>query len=88
MNEKIKTSNSKSTQVMPCVAMRDIVVYPNMIIHFDVARSRSVLALKAALDNDRMVFLTTQKDLIVDKPEFKDLYKIGVIAEINSGGLF
>ena len=83
MNEKIKTSNTKNIQIMPCVAMRDIVLFPNMVMHFDVARSRSVLALKAALDNDRMVFLTTQKDLIVDKPDFKDLYKIGVIAEIK-----
>lgn len=83
MNEKIKTASSKSIQIMPCVAMRDVVAFPNMVMHFDVARTRSVLALKAALENDRMVFLTTQKDLIIDKPEFKDLYKIGVIAEIK-----
>lgn len=83
MSEKIKTASSKNIQVMPCVAMRDIVLFPNMVIHFDVARSRSILALKAALENDRMVFLTTQKDLVVDKPEFDDLYKIGVIAEIK-----
>ncbi len=83
MNDKIKNASSKSIQVMPCVAMRDIVAFPNMVMHFDVARTRSVLALKAALENDGMVFLTTQKDLIIDKPEFKDLYKIGVIAEIK-----
>ena len=83
MNEKIKTASTKSIQIMPCVAMRDIVAFPNMVMHFDVARTRSVLALKAALENDRMVFLTTQKDLIIDKPEFKDMYKIGVIAEIK-----
>ncbi len=83
MNEKTKMANNKSTLIMPCVAMRDVVIYPNMIMHFDVARSISILALKAALDSDRMVFLTTQKDLIVDKPEFKDIYKIGVIAEIK-----
>lgn len=83
MNEKIKTVSSRTVQIMPCVAMRDIVLFPNMVMHFDVARTRSVLALKAALENDRMVFLTTQKDLIIDKPEFKDLYKTGVIAEIK-----
>lgn len=83
MSNKIKVTSSKSVQVMPCVAMRDIVLFPNMVMHFDVARSRSILALKAALENDRMVFLTTQKDLVVDKPEFGDLYKIGVIAEIK-----
>lgn len=83
MSERIKTASSKNIQIMPCVAIRDLVLFPNMVMHFDVARSRSVLALKAALDNDRMVFLTTQKDLVVDKPGFDDLYKIGVIAEIK-----
>lgn len=83
MSEKVKVVSGKKIQVLPCVAMRDIVLFPNMVMHFDVARSRSVLALKAALDNDRMVFLTTQKDLVVDKPEFSDLYKVGVIAEIK-----
>lgn len=83
MGEKIKIVSSKNIQVMPCVAVRDIVLFPNMVMHFDVARSRSVLALKAAVRNDRMIFLTAQKDLVVDKPEFGDLYKIGVIAEIK-----
>lgn len=83
MSEKIKIVSSKNIQVMPCVAVRDIVLFPNMVMHFDVARSMSVLALKAAVRNDRMIFLTTQKDLVVDKPEFSDLYKIGVIAEIK-----
>lgn len=83
MGEKIKIVSNKNIQVMPCVAVRDIVLFPNMVMHFDVARSRSVLALKAAVRNDRMIFLTAQKDLVVDKPEFGDLYKIGVIAEIK-----
>lgn len=83
MGEKIKIVSSKNIQVMPCVAVRDIVLFPNMVMHFDVARSRSVIALKAAVRNDRMIFLTAQKDLVVDKPEFGDLYKIGVIAEIK-----
>ncbi len=83
MSDQVKFIRSKNVEILPCVAMRDVVMFPNMVMHFDVARSCSVLALKAALEADRLVFLVTQKDLAVDKPEFKDLYKIGVIAEIK-----
>lgn len=68
---------------MPALAMRGLVVFPNIVMHFDVARQKSIEALKSALSGDRKIFLVTQKDIIIDDPQQKDLYQIGVVAEIR-----
>ena len=68
---------------MPALAMRGLVVFPNIVMHFDVARQKSIEALKSALSGDRKIFLVTQKDVIIDDPQQKDLYQIGVVAEIR-----
>lgn len=68
---------------MPAVAMRGLVCFPRLIMHFDVAREISVKAVEESLKNDRMVFLTAQKDVYVEEPQEEDLYKIGVVAEIR-----
>ena len=88
MNEKdTKNINisvkQKITDTMPCVALRDLVVYPKMVMHFDVARPRSLNALRRALDGDRYVFLTAQKNVFIPEPKQEDLYKIGTVAEIK-----
>lgn len=73
----------KKTALMPAIPMRGLVIFPRMILHFDVARDYSVNALKAASDNDRRIFLTAQKDASVNNPVNSDVYKIGVVAEIR-----
>ena len=70
------------TQI-PMLAMRGLVVYPGVVMHFDVSREKSELALKAAMNNDKLIFLTAQKDVSVVDPYLDDLYKIGVVAEIR-----
>lgn len=80
MNEKIKVTQNN---IMPALAMRGLVVFPNIVMHFDVAREKSNEALKAALSTDRKIFLVTQKDISVDNPEKKDLYSVGVVSEIR-----
>lgn len=79
MSDKTKKVNVD----MPALAMRDLVVFPHMVMHFDVARPKSINSLKTALSTDRMIFLVTQKDVMVENPEFADLYKTGVVAEIK-----
>lgn len=79
MSDKVKIINN----IMPALAMRGIVIFPKMVIHFDVAREKSVEALKAAVDGDRKIFLVTQKDMSVENPKQSDLYKYGVVAEIR-----
>ena len=68
---------------MPVLAVRGLVVFPGMMLQFDIGRKKSVLAVKAALDADRLVFVVTQTDLSENEPTAEDLYKIGVIAKIK-----
>lgn len=74
--------NSKACH-MPMVAMRGLVVFPKAVMHFDVSREKSAAALKAALCDNKLVFLTAQKDVTVENPGEKDIYKTGVVAEIR-----
>ena len=68
---------------LPVVALRGIVVFPEMSLHFDVGRKKSIEALQAAMDNDQKVFLITQKDASVDNPKADDIYSMGVICNIK-----
>ena len=73
----------KLIERLPAVPMRGTVAFPNMMMHFDVARKMSVRAVEEALLHDRKIFLTAQKDVFDEHPEQKDLYRIGVVAEIK-----
>lgn len=68
---------------IPALAMRGLVVFPNIVMHFDVSREKSEAALKAALADNKLIFLTAQKDDSVEEPVIKDLYQVGVVAEIR-----
>lgn len=68
---------------MPIVALRGLVVFPDMRLHFDVGRSKSVAALKAAMAGNQEVFLVTQKDIIDDDPGVDGLFKMGVVATVK-----
>ncbi len=68
---------------MPTVALRGLVVFPGMGITFDVGRTRSLQAIKAAMADDQQIFLVAQKDVRDDEPDFDKLFKIGTIAKIS-----
>ena len=68
---------------MPALAMRGLVVFPNVVMHFDVSREKSEMALKSALSDNKLIFLTAQKDDTVEDPAIKDLYQVGVVAEVR-----
>ena len=76
-------SNNANLVSLPCVATRDIIVHPHMAVKFDVIRPKSLNALKTALDGDRMVFLSAQKDSTIPNPGVKDIYNIGTVCEIR-----
>jgi ATP-dependent Lon protease len=65
------------------IAMRGLVFFPKMVMHFDVARPKSVKAVECALKENEKVFLITQRDATTEDPSEKDLYNIGVVAEIR-----
>lgn len=68
---------------IPTVALRGIVVFPGMRLHFDVGRKKSIAAIKEAMNGDQKIFLVTQKDISVNDPSEGDLYNLGVIATIK-----
>ena len=70
-------------QVMPAVALRGITILPDMIVHFDVSRKKSIRAIEEAMTKDQRIFLITQKDPKVEEPSEDDLYKIGTVAMIK-----
>lgn len=70
-------------RVMPAVALRGTTILPDMIVHFDVSREKSIKAVEAAMLQDQNVFLVTQKDPETDNPGLIDVYKIGTIAMIK-----
>jgi ATP-dependent Lon protease len=67
---------------MPVLALRDVVVYPHMVIPLFVGREKSIRCLDAAMANDKQIFLVAQKDAGVDEPEQDDIYSVGTIATI------
>lgn len=68
---------------MPILPLRGLLVFPEMRLHIDVGRDRSVAALEEAMDNDKEILLITQKDVQVDEPTEQDLYSIGTVAYIK-----
>ena len=79
MNE----SNENLFLELPIIPLRGIVVFPKMVLHFDVGRKKSIKALQKAMDDDQKVFLVCQKDASVDEPNIDDMYDVGVICTIR-----
>lgn len=78
-----KDKNASPLQTLPVLAVRGLVVFPGMLLQFDIGRKKSVLAVKAALEADRLVFIATQTDLAESDPKAENLYQTGVIARIK-----
>jgi ATP-dependent Lon protease len=71
-----------SKWLLPMLPLRDIVVFPHMVAPLFVGRSKSVNALTDAMNNDKRVFLATQKKAGIDNPTEKDINKVGTIANV------
>ena len=69
--------------ILPAIALRGLVIFPEQLLHFDIGRDKSTAAVRHALETDRTVFFVTQKTLSEDYPSSSDLYKIGVIARVE-----
>lgn len=71
------------SSVIPAISLRGLVIFPTMILHFDVGRERSVNALKAAAEGDGKIFLVAQKDPADTSPSEDDIYSVGVVGQIK-----
>ncbi len=65
------------------VALRGMVLFPKMVLHFDIGRDKSVEALNQAMTQDRKIFLAAQKELLAENPTWDGLYKVGVVGRIK-----
>ena len=88
-NEMEMKKNNEETEIaeeakeMPVLALRGMVVFPEMLLHFDVGRKISALAIEKAMETDQKIFVSAQIDTAIDSPEVDDLYSTGVVAEIK-----
>nr|WP_081301163.1 endopeptidase La [Gilliamella apicola] len=77
----MKTKQVKQ-MIMPILPLRDVVVFPHMVIPLFVGRNKSIRCLESAMEMDKQVFLVTQKNPSQDEPDVDDLYEIGTVANI------
>jgi ATP-dependent Lon protease len=68
--------------LLPMLPLRDVVVYPHMVLPLFVGRAKSIAALESAMENDKYVFLVAQQDASKDDPILEDLYSIGTTAKV------
>ena len=70
-------------QVMPAVALRGMTILPDMIVHFDVSRSKSKKAVERAMTTNQKLFVITQRDPDIENPEKEELFTAGCIVTIK-----
>lgn len=74
---------SNKRYILPLIPMRGLTIFPGMIVHFDAGRKISITAAENAITNNGLVFLSLQKDIMIENPVKDDLSMYGVIAEIK-----
>jgi len=70
-------------KALPLLPLRGILVFPYMVIHLDVGRTKSVQAIEEAMIQDRVIFLATQREAQTDEPGEDDIFQIGTVAEVK-----
>ncbi len=76
-------SYSTENKILPMIPLRGMHVFPNMVVHFDVGREKSINALEESMVKDSIIFLTTQKDANIDDPTEDEYYEIGVVSKVK-----
>jgi ATP-dependent Lon protease len=82
MTEQTLPSFTPDTGFLPLLPLRDVVVYPHLVIPLFVGRAKSVKALEIASEGNKQIFLLAQKSANKDEPEASDLYDVGTIATV------
>lgn len=80
INDKMENINILNIPVLP---LRGLVLFPGIMLHFDVGRKKSILAMNAAVKENQKIFLVAQKDITNEEPLEKDLCKVGVVAIVR-----
>ncbi len=82
MNNQNKKINYRDKNVLPLLPLRDLVVFPYMVIPLFVGREQSINALEEAVKLNSQIFIVSQRDPELEKPDLEDLYSVGTIAKI------
>src|SRR5450755_594734 len=83
MSEPVSASPKATTaQSVPVLPLRDVVVYPHMVLPLFVGREKSIQALDVAMRTDKRIMLVAQKQADVDDPKADDLYRIATVATV------
>lgn len=82
LSKKEAAVESEGWRDLPVIPLRDVVVFPGMVVPLFVGRTRSVTALEIAAKEEKEVLLVTQKSVECDEPIFKDLYKVGTLGQL------
>ena len=77
-----KGSQVEIPDVLPLLPIRDIVIYPYMMLPLFVGRDVSIRAVEESLSRDRLIFLVAQKNSAEDNPTAEDIYRVGTVASI------
>ena len=76
-------TETKPVRRLPVLALRGLVIFPGMLLQFDVGRKRSIRALNLAMEGDQTILLAAQKDLSENEPGGDQIYRMGVVASIK-----
>ena len=68
---------------LPLLALRGVLVFPSIVLHLDVGREKSIASLQTAMMEDQTIFLASQKEVAIENPEPKDIYRVGTVAKIS-----
>jgi ATP-dependent Lon protease len=82
LKRKRAMHDSEQKLTMPFLPLRDVVIFPHMVVPLFVGRAKSVNALSSAMNLDKSIFLATQKNVAIDSPTEKDLYAVGTIGTV------
>ena len=85
MEENRKNINPSDAEFMelPMIPLRGLSVFPNMVLHFDIGREKSINALEKAMVNNQYIFLASQMDENTDLPTPDDFYHIGTVGNVH-----
>lgn len=70
-------------EVLPCIPLRGISIFPHTVVHFDIGREKSIRALENAMASDKLMFVATQKDENILIPKVEDMYEIGTVVRVK-----
>src|SRR5512137_764930 len=80
--EEYESDNGRGLKKFPLLPLRDIVIYPGMVVPLFIGRSTSTAALEAAMGSGRQIFLAAQRNSKTEEPLPDDIYSVGILCQV------